>query len=339
MLLLFIPIGIMIDVSEKVDKMIEKEAPFNEIATYYFDFTLYFANFLFPIFLFLSVIWFTSKLANNTEIVAILSSGISFTRFLRPYMIGAALVAMLTFFMGMFLVPAASKGYNEFKFKYLKKKQDRTTTNLFNQLNDNDYIYVSSFNPATKIGRDFTLEHFEDNELKYKISAKNIRWIEDDSLYRLSSYSKRYIGAMNDSLIVEKRLDTLFSFNLDDLTPVSYIAETKNLFELNDFIERERKKGSSNVKTYLLVKYRRWSLLISVFILTIIAVAVSSMKRRGGMGINLAFGILIAFIFIFFDKVFGTLAERSGFSAFWAVALPNIIFGFLGLYLLQNAKR
>jgi len=340
MLLLFIPIGIMIDVSEKVDKMIEREAPLKEIAIYYLDFTFYFANFLFPIFLFLSVIWFTSKLASNTEIVAILSSGVSYLRFLRPYLMGATIVAIMTFFMGMFIVPAASKGYNEFKYKYLKRgKQDRTTTNLFNQLNDNDFIYVSSFNPSTKIGRDFTLEHFEANELKYKISAKNIRWLEKDSIYRLSAYTKRYIGERNDSLIVEKKIDTLFSFNLDDLTPVSYIAETKNLFELNDFIEKEIKKGSSNVKTYLLVKYRRWSLPISAFILTIIAVAVSSKKRRGGMGINLAFGILIAFIFIFFDKVFGTLAERSGFSTFWAVALPNIIFGLLGLYLLQNAKR
>ena len=339
MLLLFIPIGIMIDVSEKVDKMISREAPFNEIVSYYLDFTFYFANFLFPIFLFLSVIWFTSKLANNTEIIAVLSSGVSFSRFLRPYMIGATIIAIMIFFMGMFIVPAASKGYNEFKYKYLKRSKDRTTTNLFNQLNDNDFIYVSSFTPSTKIGRDFSLEHFEDNELKYKISAKNIRWIEKDSVYRLSAYSKRYIGEWNDSIIVETRLDTIFNFNLDDLTPVSYIAETKNLFELNEFIEKERKKGSSNVKTYLLVKYRRWSLPVSAFILTLIAVAVSSMKRRGGMGVNLALGILIAFIFIFFDKVFGTLAERSGFSPFWAVALPNIIFGFLATYLLQNAKR
>lgn len=339
MLLLFIPIGIMIDISEKVDKMIEREVPFIEIVGYYVDFTFYFANFLFPIFLFLSVIWFTSKLANNTEIIAILSSGVSFTRFLRPYLMGATIIAILAFFMGMFIVPAASKGYNEFKYQYLKRKKDRTTTNLFNQLNDNDFIYVSSFKPETQLGRDFSFEHFENNELKYKITAKNIRWIPKDSIYRLSSYTKRYIGANEDSLIVRTKLDTLFSFNLDDLTPVSYIAETKNLFELDRFIKKERKKGSSNIKTYLLVKYKRWSLPVAAFILTIIAVAVSSMKRRGGMGVNLAVGILIAFMFIFFDKVFGTLAERSGFSPFWAVAMPNIIFGCLALYLLNNAKR
>ncbi len=340
MLLLFIPIGIMVDLSEKIDKMIEKEAPFSEIIVYYLDFILYFANFLFPIFLFLSIIWFTSKLANNTEIVAILSSGISFWRFLKPYLIGAAIVAVLTFFMGMFLVPQASKGYNEFRYKYfIRGKKDRETTNLYNQINDNEYIYVSSFDPKNKVGYNFSLEHFDDNELKYKISARNIRWIEKDSTYRLSSYVKRIIGPQNDVIEKERRVDILFEFNLDDLTPVSYIAETKNLFELNTFIEKERKKGSPNISKYLVVKYKRWSLPISAFILTIIAVAVSSMKRRGGMGINLAIGITLAFVYIFFDKVFGTMAEQSGLSPLLAVALPNTIFGILAFYLLRKAKR
>lgn len=340
MLILFVPIGIMVDLSEKIDKMIEREAPLNEIVNYYIDFTLYFAILLFPIFLFLSIIWFTSKLANNTEVVAILSSGISFQRFLKPYLIGATIVAVLSFGMGMFIVPQASQGFNEFRYEYLKRgKKDRETTNLYNQISDDEFIYVSSFDPKNKIGYNFSLEHFKDNALQYKISSRNIQWIEEDSTYRLSSYVKRTIGVGNDSIETERRIDTLFSFNLDDLTPVSYIAETKNLFELNEFIKKERKKGSPNINTYLVVKYKRWSLLISTFILTLIAVAVSSMKRRGGMGINLAIGISLAFIFIFFDKIFGTMAEQSGFSPLLAVALPNLLFGGLALYLLKKAKR
>ncbi|MFI2743968.1 LptF/LptG family permease [Zhouia sp. PK063] len=341
MILLFIPIGIMVDLSEKVDKMIDNEAPAGAIIQYYIDFTFYFANLLFPIFLFLSIIWFTSKLANNTEITAILSSGVSFARFLRPYLIGASIIAFIAFVMGMFIVPNASEGYNEFKYKYLKKHSDeRETTNLFNQLNDNDYLYVSSFDPRTDIGYNFTLEHFDGNQLKYKISARNIRWIEKDSTYRLTTYVKRLIGKENDSLVRQSRLDTLFNFKLEDLTPVSYAAETKNLFELNDFIEKERKKGSANINTYLVVKYKRWSLPVTAFILTFIAVAVSSIKRRGGMGVNLALGISLAFIFIFFDKIFSTIAERStSFSPLLAVSLPNIVFGLLALYLLNNAKR
>ena len=341
MLLLFIPIGIMANLAEQIGKMIDNEVPLAEIVMYYWNFTLVIGNLLFPIFLFLSVIFFTSKLANNTEIVAILSSGVSYGRFLRPYLIGASIIAIIMFFMNMFIVPPASVGYNEFKFKYLKKgKQDRVTTNIFNQLNESDYIYVSSFDPARQIGDNFTMERFnEQNTLDFKISAANIRWIEKDTVYRLTSYEKRKLGNGKEIVETKRRLDTIFDFKIDDLTPVSYIAETKNMFELEKFIEVQRKKGASNINSYVLVKYKRWALPIAAFILTIIAVAVSSVKRRGGMGVNLAFGIGVAFIYIFFDKVFGTLAEQSGFSPLWAVIIPNVMFGAIAFYLLQNAKR
>ncbi|WP_282161560.1 LptF/LptG family permease [Ulvibacterium marinum] len=339
MLLLFIPIGIMANLAEQIGKMIDNEAPLNEILIYYLNFTIYIGSLLFPIFLFLSIIFFTSKLASNTEIVAILSSGVSYGRFLRPYLIGATIIAFIMLTMGMFLVPNASKGFNEFKYKYLKKgKQDRVTSNIFNQLNENDFIYVSSFDPARKIGHNFTFERFTDeDQLEFKISATNIRWI--DSLYRLTSYRKRIVKG--DTAIIEskRRLDTLFTFKIDDLTPVSYIAETKNLAELNKFIDDQKRKGASNINSYILVKYKRWAMPISAFILTLIAVAVSSVKRRGGMGINLAFGIGVAFIYIFFDRVFGTLAEQSGFSPILAVIIPNLLFGILAFYLLQKAKR
>ncbi|MFS4467574.1 LptF/LptG family permease [Maribacter sp. 2210JD10-5] len=341
MLLLFIPIGIMANLAEQIGKMIDNEAPLNEILEYYLNFTIYIGSLLFPIFLFLSVIFFTSKLANNTEIVAILSSGVSYGRFLRPYLIGATLIAILMFFMTMFVVPQASAGFNEFKFKYLKKgRQDRVTSNIFNQLNETDFIYVSSFDPKRKIGHNFTYERFDSiNQLDFKISALNIRWIDKDSLYRLTSYKKRKI--VGDTALIEskRRLDTLFTFQIDDLTPVSYVAETKNLYELDKFIQDQRRKGASNINAYILVKYKRWALPLTAFILTIIAVAVSSVKRRGGMGINLAFGILVAFIYVFFDKVFGTLAEQSGFSPLLAVMIPNVVFGVVAFYLLQNAKR
>jgi lipopolysaccharide export system permease protein len=341
MLLLFIPIGIMANLAEQVGKMIDNEVPFSEIAMYYLNFTFVIGNLLFPIFLFLSVIFFTSKLANNTEIVAILSSGVSYGRFLRPYLIGATIIAIIMFFMNMFIVPPASVGYNEFKFKYLKKgKQDRVTTNIFNQLNENDYIYVSSFDPARQIGYNFTMERFnEENTLDFKISAANIRWIEKDTVYRLTSYEKRKLVNNQEIVETKRRLDTIFDFKIDDLTPVSYIAETKNMFELDKFIETQKRKGAANINSYILVKYKRWALPIAAFILTIIAVAVSSVKRRGGMGVNLAFGIGVAFIYIFFDKVFGTLAEQSGFSPLWAVIIPNVMFGVIAFYLLQNAKR
>ncbi len=340
LLLLFIPIGITVNLAEKIDKILANEVPFVEVAIYYLHFTVYFANLLFPLFLFLSVIWFTSKLANNTEVVAFLSSGVSYYRFLRPYIIGATIVCIGALIMGMYLAPMASKGFNEFTYTYLKKgKRDRNQTNVYRQINENDYIYVSYFNVKQKSGNNFTLEHFEGNKMTYKLAASRIKFNEKDSSYTLFNYTKRIIGEHDDILESKKKLDTTFTFELEDLTPVKYIAETLNFFELNRFIKREKQKGSSYINRYEVVRYKRWSLPVSAYILTIIAVAVSSMKRRGGMGVNLAIGIAIGMVFIFFDKIFGTMAEQSSFSPFIATWFPNFVFGILAVYLLRNAKR
>ncbi|GLB49934.1 membrane protein [Neptunitalea sp. Y10] len=328
----------MIDISENVDKMIEQQAPMTEILWYYFYFTLHYANLLFPFFLFLSIIWFTSKLANNTEIIAILSSGVSFMRFLRPYFIGATLVAIVVFFMGMFIVPQASKGYNEFREVYIHKNRNKVSTQaLYNQINDNEIIYVRSFNPSNQTGYDFTLEHFDGNKMEYKISAQYIQF--KDSVYSLNNYVKRTIGEREDIIEKERKKDTMFEFEMEDMVPVSYVADTKNLIELNRFIESEKRKGSGNISTYQFNLYKRWSAPLTAFILTLIAVAVSSMKRRGGMGINLLFGVAVAFVFIFFDKVFGVLAEQSGFPPLLAVAIPILVFGILAVVLVRNARR
>lgn len=340
MLLLFIPIGITVNLAEKIDKILENEVPFIEVAFYYLDFTIYFANLLFPLFLFLSVIWFTSKLANNTEIIAFLSSGVSFYRFLRPYLIGATIVCGFALVLSMYLAPKASKGFNEFKYEYLKKgTQTQETNDVYRQINDDEYIYASHFQPRTRTARNFTLEHFEGNELKFKISASRLKYNEEDSTYTLSVFDKRIIGENEDEIIHKTSVDTILPFDFDELTPENYIAETLNYTELNEFIEKERRRGSGNINRYLVVAYKRWSIPVSAFILTIIAVAVSSIKRRGGMGVNLALGITLAFVFIFFDKVFGTMAEQSTFSPLVAVWFPNISFGILAIYLLFKAKR
>jgi lipopolysaccharide export system permease protein len=342
MLIMFIPIGIIIDVSEKINKMLENKIPFIEIATYYFHFTVYFASSLFHIFLFISIIWFTSKLANNTEIIAILSSGISFSRFLRPYIIGASIISILALLMGFFLVPKASKGFNDFRYTYLKgggREAMRDNSDVFRQISENEFIYVGNFNQVSKVAFNFSLEKFKKEKMDFKITASRIKWNPKDSSYTMFNYTKRTVGELGDVIESAEKKDTVFSFDLEDLTPTVYVAETLSLVDLNHFIEKERKRGSSNINTYLVVLYKKYSVPISAFILTIIAVAVSSMKRRGGMGLNLAIGIGIAFSFVFFDKIFGALAEKSSIPPIIAVWLPNIFFGILAIYLLRNAKR
>lgn len=343
MFLIFIPIGIMVDLAEKIEKMQTNGAPLGETLFYYLNFVVYYSNILFPIFLFLSVIWFTSKLANRTEIVAMLSSGISYNRFLRPYFYGASILAILIFIMGMFVVPYSSKVYNEFVNKYQRgtKDADSTGDNLYNQVSENEVIYVSSYDTKTNIGLYFTLEYFDGVHLKKKITADQIQFIQTDSTktYRLQNYVERIVGKNDDIIKKLPVKDTLFHFTTEDFLPVEYAAETKNFFELSKFIERERMKGSPNIRLYERVSYKRWSFMVTAFILTFIGVAVSSVKRRGGMGVNLAFGILIGFSYVFFDRIFGILSEKSGLTPFWSVAIPNLIFLVLAVVLIRKARR
>ena len=340
MLLLFIPIGIMVDVAEKIDKFKEKEVPLDAIIDYYFDFMWYFGNLLYPIFLFLAIIWFTSKLANNSEIIAILSSGISFNRYLRPFIVAASFVSFLAFLAGMFIVPKASKGFNEFTYKYISRtNNDRASSNLYKQINDNEFIYVSGYNQTRKRGTDFTLEHFDGEEMKFKIFSQTIRWVEKDSVFRLINYRKRTFMENNELYEQQNLKDTLFDFEINDLTPLNYKAETLSLQKLNEFISEEERSGSPLINIHLLVRHKRYSIPLSVFILTIIAVAVSSFKRRGGMGVNLAFGIIAGFTFIFFDKIFGVLVDKTDLSPAIGAWLPLGIFGILGIVLLSYAKR
>jgi len=340
MLLLFVPIGILVDLSEKIDKLKEFDVPFNEILDYYLNFVWYFGNTLYPIFVFLSVIWFTSKVANDSEIIAILSSGISFNRYLKPFMISATIVAVIALFSGMFIVPNKNKNYNEFQYKYLKKnKKSRETSKIYKQINDEDFVYVSSYNPTREMAYDFSYENFEDNSLVYKITARNIRWIEKDSIYRLSDYFKRSFSG-DKQLIESARLkDTIFPFKIKELSTLNYMAETQNFFQLNKFIEEETKSGSPLINNHLLVRHKRWSTPLSVYILTLLAVSVSSFKRRGGMGINLAFGIITAFTFVFFDKFFAVMVSKSNLSPFLGAWISNILFLILALYFLNNAKK
>ena len=340
MLLLFIPIGILVDLSEKIDKLNEFDVPLNEIVDYYLNFVWYFGNTLYPIFVFLAVIWFTSKIANDSEIIAILSSGISFNRYLKPFMISSLIIAAFALFSGMFIVPEKNKNYNEFQYKYLKKnKKSRETSKIYKQVNENDFIYVSSYNPTRQLAYDFSYENFENNSLKYKITARNIRWVEQDSIYRMTDYFKR--SFIDDKQYIEKKRlkDTIFSFRIDELSTLNYMAETQNFFELNKFINQEIKSGSPLINNHLLVRHKRWSIPFSTFVLTLLAVSVSSFKRREGMGINLAFGIITAFTFVFFDKFFAVMVNKSNLSPILGAWIPNFVFLILALYFLKNAKK
>jgi len=341
MLFLFVPISVLVDLSQKIDNFNQKEVPKLDILWYYYNFVWHFGFILFPIFLFLSVIWFTSKLSSNSEVIAILGSGISFYRYLRPFLVAASIISIGAFIAGQFIVPNASKNIKEFEFEFLKSsKKDRQTQLLYKQIGDGDYIYLSQFNPTRQLGYNFSYESFEGNVLISKTTARNIRWIEEDTLYRLSDYFRRSFDPSGAEFIESKpRLDTILPFTFEDLSPLEYTAQTLNLFELNDFIAKEKESGSPLINSHLLVRNKRWSIMIAAFILTIIGVAVSSFKRRGGIGMNLALGVVFAFIYIFFDKIFEVMVEKSNYAAALALWIPNVIFGILSIVILRYAKR
>lgn len=342
--LIFIPIAILANLAEKIDNIFEQDLAFVQILGFYGNFSIHFAYLLFPLLLFISVIWFTSKLANTTEIIAFLSSGVSFNRFLRPYLIGATLITLLVLYAGMFVVPKASARYNEFDETFLKGRKKnilKDSRNLYRQISDNEYIYAYTFSPSNKSATKFTLEYLEGNKLKHKISASKLEFLPNDSIFRLKDYVKRTVTDTTDIIVKKKSYDTIFNFNIEKLTPVKYVAETLNYFELKEFIRQEERRGSPNMNRYRVAEYKRFSLPFACYILTIIAVAVSSMKRRGGMAANLIFGLVIAFGFVFFDKVFGTIAiqPNSSISPLFAVWFPNVVFTILAIYLLIKARR
>ena len=244
--------------------------------------------------------------------------------------------------MGFFLVPKASEGFKTFRYMYLignGREEMRDNTDVYRQISDDEFIYVSNFNALSQTAFNFSLEKFKGDQLEYKISANRIKWNPKTKDYTMYGYTKRTVGDLDDYIEKLEEKKTKFNFELEDLTPTVYVAETLTFFDLIHFIEKERKRGSANINTYLVVLYKKYSIPVSAFILTIIAVAVSSMKRRGGMGMNLALGILLAFTFVFFDKIFGVLAEKSSMPPIVAVWIPNMVFGVLAVYLLRRAKR
>ncbi len=343
-LVLLIPIAIAIDVAEKVDKFLRHAnlSVGEIIRDYYVNFVVIYGNTFMPLALFIAVIFFTSKLAGNTEIIAIHSAKISFTRFLKPYFIGATIVTVFALTMNHFVVPKSNEIFDKFNLTYIKSKKLNTNfiSNINLQLGPNDYIFIKNYTVDRNIGYNFSYEIFEDNKLTQKLMADNIRWIEKDSTYTLINYRKRIILKDRDSIVHGNKLDTVFNFEPKDLVNIDYMAKEMNSIELNRYINQSKERGVSNLNSYLVELHKRTSLPISSYILTFLAVSLASRKKRGGMGVNLAIGITLMFVYVFLLKIAEVLGAGADTNPLVVVWLPNIFFGALALYLyLKNAKN
>jgi lipopolysaccharide export system permease protein len=339
---LIISIAIVFDISEKIDDFLQKEAPLRAIVfDYYFNFIPYFVNLFSPLFTFIAVIFFTSKMAYDTEIVAILASGVSFKRFLRPYLIASTVLAILSFLLINFIIPPANQTRLHFEEVYIRNPYYNREYNIHRQIGPGNFIYFESYNNQRNIGYKFSAEQLdiETGEMTYKLMSEIISWDTLTNKWKLDNYYIRTIDGMDEKIIKGATLDTVFNFTPEEFGRRINNIETMNFFELNKFIEDERFKGSENVVYYELEKYQRMSLPFATFILTLIGVSLASRKVRGGIGLHIGIGLLIAFTYILFMQISTTFATNAGLSPLIAVWIPNIIYLFLGLYLLQKSPK
>ena len=339
-LILIIPVVVVFDLSEKMRDFIERKAPIKGIIVdYYFNFVPYLVNQFSPLFVFIAVIFFTSKMASNSEIVAILSSGVSFKRLLRPYLMSAVVLAILSFYLNNFLIPDANKERLAFEEIYYRNKLQNHSSHIHLQIDPKTYIYMTNYNVDLNMGINFSIESFDDGKLVYKLLSDNVRWDSVRGIWEISNYTERYINGLNETLNTGYKKDTLLNFKPEEFRRRDNFIETKNYFELNELIKEEKFKGSSYVIDCEIKKQERAAYPFATFVLTIIGVSLSSRKVRGGIGLHIGLGLLISFSYILFMQISSTFAKNSGIPAIIAVWIPNILYSILALYLLKKAPK
>jgi lipopolysaccharide export system permease protein len=332
-------LSIVFDLSERLSEFIQNQAPFSSIVLdYYLNFILFYGNTFSSMIIFVSVIWFTAKMAQETEIIPILNSGKPFRRFLRPYMIAATILMLISLVMNHFILPISNRVRLNFENEFYR-----------DAINVEDYhaeypgkqvVYFSSFIAEKNSVSDFVVEKWDaKNNLTHLLKARYASNIEGTTKWHLNDYYERRVAYPNDKIYLGKAKDTVFQFKLNEMVQRDNIAEAMTYSELKEFIERERLKGSGKVPMYEIELYQRTSYPFATYVLTIIGVAVSSRKKRGGIGINIALGLGIIFIYIFAMKVTTVAAMNIGFPASVAVWVPNVLFGFVAYLLYRFAQK
>lgn len=337
---LIVMIAIVFDISEKIDDFIERKAPFESIVfDYYLNFIPYFANLFSPLFIFISVIFFTSKMAAQTEIVAILSSGISFRRMLMPYMAVAALLACTSYYLNGWVIPDANKKRLAFENTYIKNPYVLKARNIHRQIKPGELIYFESFNTIEKSGFRFTYEKFENLELKYKFSSNRLVWDTTQNLWRAENWFIRTIHKDHETISSGAVKDTTFGFLPEEFSTRENNITTFDNEELDAFIADKRIRGAEGIQFDLVERYKRSSFPFATFILTLIGVSLSSKKVRGGIGLQIGAGILLSFTYIMFMQVTTTFATNGNLHAAVAVWIPNIVFGIVAVLLYRKAPK
>lgn len=341
-LALIIVIVITFDVSEKLDKFISHHATFGQVVTdYYFNFIPGFVNLYSPLFIFISVLFFTSKMAGNTEIIAILGSGISYRRMLRPYLYGSLIVALLVLFLGNFVIPLSNRQLIDFEEHYVKSKATSYYSNLHFQSQPGVQVYAESYDVQKARGFKFCREEMDpEGHMRRRETADIITYDTVKHLWQSTGYTLRTIDSRgNESLGRENIAYVDYGIVPEDFDLLSTRIETMTTPALIQHIEREKMRGTGTVKEALIELYQRLLNPLAIIVMTFIGVAIASRKTRGGIGMHLAIGITLAFGFIVFMKITTVFAIGGDLSPFMAVLLPQLVFGVAAVYLIYKAPK
>lgn len=339
-ILLIVGIAVIFDISEKIDDFMEKGAPLSAIIfKYYINFIPYFANLFSSLFTFIAVIFFTSKMAYNTEIIAILSSGVSFKRMMYPYFISATIIAVFSFVLNSFIIPPANGVRIDFENKYIKKPYQNSERNIHKQVRPGMFVYMRSYNSYSQIAYNLSIEKFENGELKSKLISDFAQWDSTKQKWVANKYYIREYQQNGEKITTGQTIDTSFYLSPKDFNRRLNIIETMNLFQLNEFIDEQKLQGADNIELLLIEKYSRFAYPFSAFILTLIGVSLSSRKVRGGIGLHIGLGLAISFTYILFMRFSTMFAVGGHLSPLVSVWLPNFIFAFIAVGLYRMAPK
>ena len=341
---IIVVIAVIFDFNEKIDKLTQSHAPLQKIVfDYYVNFVPYFANLFSPLFVFIAVIFFTSKLADNSEIIAMKSTGMSFRRLLRPYMFSAALIALTTYLLGAYVIPQSNVAKVNFENRYIKKKTDITSVdNVQMQVDTGVVAYITHFDNVTKSGYGFSLDKFVDKKLVSHLTAQSIQYdtLSDRRFsWTIRQYKIRTLVGRREKLESGQKLDTIIVMEPKDFFYVRGQQETMTVPELDEFIDRQKLRGAAGVSTFEVEYHKRFATPFAAFILTLIGVILSCEKRKGGMGASIGVGIALSFTYILFQTVSSTFAINAGWPAMFAVWLPNIIFAIIAAVLYRRTPQ
>lgn len=337
---LLVIIIIVFDISEKFDEFLKNEAPISAIVfQYYVNFVPFFVNQFAALFTFIAVIWFTSRMAANTEIVAILSSGISFQRLLVPYLVGAFTIGIMSFMLANFIIPETNKVKIAFENKYIEDSKRSKGRDIHIPIREGVTAYVESFSKNTNIANKFSIEHMEDGVLLSKLNARYATYDTTTGTWNLQEYFLREIRNGHEYIEKGDSKDTLIDLHPEDFQVDIRNMETMGFIRLRAFISEELSKGSEAVKYYQVEKHRRLAYPFSTIVLTLIGMALSSRKLRGGTGIHLVFGLALAFSYIFLTKVTETFAINENVPAGIAVWMTNFLYTGIAAILVIKAPK